>query len=502
MEEARLSFEIMHKFSILQLNKQLSDISGTLWVKSLQNARVDRCEFILLHEFKKHKMILPDKTFFVSREEEGFENEVDSSEKKNKKNYEGGLVLEPKTGFYDNIIIVLDFNSLYPSIIQQYNICFTTVERTFLQKSISNNCMESIPEVLEEETLDISIIRKTDTKAILPSIIEWLVKQRNIVKDIMKLEKEPFKRSMLDIKQQALKLSANSLYGFLGYKGSRFYSKTIAALITKIGRDTLKETVEIVSQIPSNFEDYNLDIIYGDTDSIMINTLTTDLKHALELGEFIKEKINDKDKILKIDLDHVFKNLLLLKKKKYTGLKFENFLELKANNFIGSPTFRKEMKGLDMVRRDWCELSKEVGIYLLNLLLNSDKSKDDLMNNIYEFMKDLGSRIERGSIESNKFIISKQLAKNIDEYNNVSLAPHLKVAKRMKENGDLTIGSGSIIPYIICSKASDTRKTKISDKAYHPIELFQYKNLSIDYDWYKERQILQSASRLVKHIKV
>jgi DNA polymerase alpha subunit A len=307
LEEARVCFELLNKFNILQLNKQLSDISGSLWVKSLQNSRTDRSEHLLLHELKRNKYILPDKSFqnFAQNPEES--NEIQKTKKNLKtKNYEGGLVLEPKTGFYDQIVMILDFNSLYPSIIQQYNICFTTVERKPSQqlndnrRSVINQSNDFNDVLEEEENIDVNIIRKTESKAILPQIIESLVLQRNFVKETMKKEKDLFKKEMLNIKQLALKLSANSLYGYLGYQSSRFYSKTIAALITKIGREILRETVRVVKQIPNNIENCSLDIIYGDTDSIMVNTLTNDLKQALEIGEIIKGVINDKERIIKI----------------------------------------------------------------------------------------------------------------------------------------------------------------------------------------------------------
>lgn len=121
------------KLQVIPLTKQLTNIAGNLWARSLQGARAERNEWLLLHQYTQHNYICPDK----NNQKKKFDDEEDSEdddEKPTKKGrgkakYAGGLVLEPKPGLYDKIVILLDFNSLYPSIIQEYNICFTTVER-------------------------------------------------------------------------------------------------------------------------------------------------------------------------------------------------------------------------------------------------------------------------------------------------------------------------------------------------------------------------------------
>lgn len=129
----------------------------------------------------------------------------------------------------------------------------------------------------------------------------------------------------------------------------------------------------------------NLDVIYGDTDSIMIDTNSRSLEEVFKLGNKVrprkgswskskarvkresrfmcvcvfqvKAEVNKLYKLLEIDVDGVFKSLLLLKKKKYAALVVEHHGD-------GRYSLKQELKGLDIVRRDWCDLAKDCGKYV------------------------------------------------------------------------------------------------------------------------------------------
>ena len=90
-------------------------------------------------------------------------------------------------------------------------------------------------------------------------------------------------------------------------------------------------------------------VVYGDTDSVFVNTNASELSEALKISAEFKKAVNDRYKLLEIDLDGIFQRLLLLQKKKYAALKVEE----------GSRT-STEIKGLDMKRREYCALSKNV----------------------------------------------------------------------------------------------------------------------------------------------
>jgi DNA polymerase alpha subunit A len=329
--DAHFIAAISMKVQALPLTKVLTNLAGNSWARTLSGTRAERNEYILLHEFHKNKYICPDKQWGKSKvkvEEEAAEGEEGADAKKKDK-FKGGLVFEPEKGLYDKFVLVMDFNSLYPSIIQEFNICFTTVERSDLSEDD-----DKVPEVPTDQE-----------QGILPRLIATLVSRRREVKKLMKAKDATQDQiATWDIKQTALKLTANSMYGCLGYTKSRFYARPLAMLTTYKGREILRKTKEMA-------EEKALRVIYGDTDSVMINTNVDNIQDAIKIGNEFKKEVNDSHRLLEIDIDNVFRRILLHAKKKYAAI------NMVPNN--GKYEERLEVKGLDMKRREYCAVSKE-----------------------------------------------------------------------------------------------------------------------------------------------
>ncbi|XP_058109892.1 DNA polymerase alpha catalytic subunit [Magnolia sinica] len=490
--DAWLSLELMFHLSVLPLTRQLTNISGNLWGKTLQGARAQRVEYLLLHEFHAKKYIVPDKISARGKEsnsakrrgtnstegEDGhdsnvkdmpFEDDADKVKGKKGPSYAGGLVLEPKKGLYDKFVLLLDFNSLYPSIIQEYNICFTTVERS------RDGSIPSLP--------------SSKTDGVLPKLLKNLVERRRNVKNWLKTA-SGIRLQQLDIQQQALKLTANSIYGCLGFSNSRFYAKPLAELITLQGREILQSTVDLVQN------NLNLEVIYGDTDSIMIYSGLDDITKAKTIAGKVIQEVNKKYRCLEIDLDGLYKRMLLLKKKKYAAVKVQ-FKD-------GEPYEVIERKGLDMVRRDWSLLSKELGDFCLSQIL-SGGSCEDVVELIHSSLMKVQEEMRNGDIALEKYVITKTLTKPPEDYPDAKNQPHVQVALRLKQSGYSTgCSAGDTVPYIICcQQGTGSGSTPgIAQRARHPDELKKDNgNWMIDIDYYLSQQIHPVVSRLCASIQ-
>uniref|UniRef100_A0A671DRH1 DNA polymerase n=1 Tax=Rhinolophus ferrumequinum TaxID=59479 RepID=A0A671DRH1_RHIFE len=481
-KDARFILQIMCELNVLPLALQITNIAGNIMSRTLMGGRAERNEFLLLHAFYENNYIVPDKQIFrkpqqkLVDEDEDIDGDTSKYKKGRKKAaYAGGLVLDPKVGFYDKFILLLDFNSLYPSIIQEFNICFTTVQRVAseAQKVTEGEEQEQIPE-LPDPSLEMGI---------LPREIRKLVERRKQVKQLMKQQDlNPDLVLQYDIRQKALKLTANSMYGCLGFSFSRFYAKQLAALVTYKGREILMHTKDMVQKM-------NLEVIYGDTDSIMINTNSTNLEEVFKLGNKVKSEVNKLYKLLEIDIDGIFKSLLLLKKKKYAALVVEPTSD-------GNYATKQELKGLDIVRRDWCDLAKDTGNFVIGQIL-SDQSRDTIVENIQKRLIEIGENVLNGSVPVSQFEINKALTKDPQDYPDKKSLPHVHVALWINSQGGRKMKAGDTVSYVICQDGSNL---SASQRAYAPEQLQKQDSLTIDTQYYLAQQIHPVVARICEPI--
>lgn len=289
------------------------------------------------------------------------------------------------------------------------------------------------------------------------------------------------------------------MYGCLGFQNSRFYARPIAALVTAMGRQTLQRTVDITQTT------IGLDVIYGDTDSIMINTRITDLEEystVLELGNKVKREVNRLYKTLELEIDGIFRSMLLLKKKKYAAL------TITTDGPGGKFKFDKELKGLDLVRRDWCLQSKDSGKYVIDQIL-SGEDRELIVSNIHDHLENVAKKMRSGELSLDKYVITKGLNKHPNEYPDGKSLPHVHVAKTMLKNHK-AVSIGDHIPYVITeskdaeeggNSAANSKKNS-SERARHPDEIERSSGeLKPDIDWYLNNQILPTISRLCEPIE-
>lgn len=225
---------------------------------------------------------------------------------------------------------------------------------------------------------------------------------------------------------------ARTRYGCLGFSHSRFFAKPLAAMVTSLGRDTLQATADVAEK------ELGLEVIYGDTDSIMINTRTDDLQAVKEMGRKVKTSVNKKYRLLELELDGIFQAMLLLKKKKYAAL------VVNEDPKTGAVTTHKETKGLDLVRRDWCPLSKRTGQRVLDFLLSGDAA-DVVVAKVHGVLEEVGKAARAGDVSVADYVITRGLNKPVEKYPDSKSQPHLRVAKMMLKEGR-AVNVGDHIP--------------------------------------------------------
>ncbi|MES1907102.1 MAG: hypothetical protein MHM6MM_000285 [Cercozoa sp. M6MM] len=515
------------RLQILPLTKQLTSLCGNVWQRSLASQRAERNEFLLLHALKSdwakelaktnddsvQGFLPPEKYNMKERTErlrklgKVMDDKEAKGQRRRRAQYKGGFVLEPERGHYDRVTVLLDFNSLYPSVIREFNIDFTTVAHWAHNHSEEGDDSDALPEKP----------KTGQAEGILPRVLAKLLRERAAVKDAMKKEKDETRKGIQNVRQLALKLVCNSMYGTLGFPASRFCCKPLAALITAEGREAIQTAKRVAEELDltdvvkryqsssaGSVSSGRCRVIYGDTDSIMVHMDTHSVPLALAMARRIQQQINRQYSKMYLDVDYIFRRLLLYAKKRYAGLKVNEKGEFEA----------LDMKGLDIVRRDWCGLTKRLGMRLLNEVFACDPSKKTLKEEpdlesavtcIHAMLTKAREELEKREVPPSLLAVRRGINKRPDEYTDAHRQPHVQVAMRLIKQGD-SVKRGDPIPYIICKEyAHEVYKTQAPKKldennvalrAFHPKEVLA-KSLTVDIDYYAEHQILPPIARLL-----
>ena len=349
------------------------------------------------------------------------------------KKYRGAIVLEPKPGVWFNVW-VLDFASIYPTIIKVHNISYETVDCP--HEECMKNKVEELPHWICTK-------RRGIASQLVGFIRDLRVKYFKKKAKTVKGEEKIF----YDIVQGALKVLINASYGVFGAEHFPFYALSVAETITAIGRQKIKAVAKKAQEL-------GLDVLYGDTDSIFIhNPPEEKVKFLIEYGE---EKLN-----VDLEVDKIYRYLALsARKKNYFGVLQDGSVDI---------------KGLMAKKRNTPEFLKKEFKRVLEVLseVKSPEELKEAKNKIEEIIIDIIHKLKRGEYSLEDLAFKVQLTKPLNEY--VKTTPqHVQAARKLKRE----VLPGEIIAYV---------KTKDS---VTPVELKPKKS---DIDWPKYIEYTRSV---------
>ena len=455
--------------------------------------------------------------------------------------YEGAIVLPPKCAMYmDNPVFCNDYSSLYPSIAKAWNlspnskvwtkdynlegelVADTGEKDPKTQEYIYDNLPEYkyvetefdlFQTVVEDPTKKVSkkVKRKIGKRVcrwaqfpngeegIIPAIIGNLLKARSDTRIMAESEKDPFMANILDKRQLGYKVTANSLYGQMGSSVSTFFEKDVAASITAIGRKMIMYAKTMIEEIYGDSLYMTKDhgevrtrasYVYGDTDSVFFTFNLEDPqtgepirgKKALEITIEIAQESAKICSIflpppMKLAYEKTLMSFILLSKKRYVGMLYEN------NPNKGKLKFM----GLSLKRRDACDYLKDIYGGVLTILMNEP-------NNIQAALSFLQKSLEeliQGNVAMDKLAITKSLK---SDYKNPKQIAHNVLAERIgeREPGNKP-KPGDRIKYVYFV---NTDKKALQGERIETPGYIIAKKLVIDYNHYITNQLMKPLQQL------
>uniref|UniRef100_A0A672YHQ5 DNA polymerase n=1 Tax=Sphaeramia orbicularis TaxID=375764 RepID=A0A672YHQ5_9TELE len=392
LKDAYLPLRLLQKLMCVINYMEMARVTGVPLTYLLSRGQQIKVVSQLLRQAMKQDLVMP-----VVKTEGG-------------EDYTGATVIEPEKGYYSLPIATLDFSSLYPSIMMAHNLCYTTL----LQKSsqylnvynLMNEtaCRLSPDDFIKTPTGDL-FVKNSVRKGLLPEILENLLSARKRAKAELKKETDPFKKQVLDGRQLALKISANSVYGFTGAQVGKLPCLEISQSVTGFGRQMIERTKQLVESKYTISNGYTADakVIYGDTDSVMVKLGVATVKEAMTIGKEAAEWVSSHfTPPIKLEFEKVYYPYLLINKKRYAGLYFSTSADTHD---------KMDCKGIETVRRDNCPLvANLINTCLQKILIDRDPQ------GAVAHAKEVISDLLCNRIDISQLVITKELTRTAQEY--------------------------------------------------------------------------------------
>ena len=391
------------------------------------------------------------------------------------------MVLEPRSGFYADPVCVLDFQSLYPSIVIAYNICYSTcLGRMNSQFKLGTQDFKrdlqaagKLPGGVIATPGNVIFVGRETRLGVLPRMLDEVLQSRFMVKKALKACSDPWLKRKLDARQLSLKWLANVTYGYTGASFSgRMPCSEVADAIVLTGRSTLENAMRMAEELGGK-------VIYGDTDSMFVQYKGASLDEAFVKGKELAERVTAANPWpMKLQMEKVYWPCCMITKKRYVGRAFD------------SPTSapRFDAKGIETVRRDTCPLTGKTLTRILKTLFDNPRSLNP------EVILHEAIRTEIGRILANDGTtgIRDYVFQNTvrDDYKDLQ---HLPPAARVALNFDLDVSRGERVAYVVVRRGPDA---KVRDQVVPPYEVLSGRAM-LDIDYYIYKQIIPAVQRVV-----
>ncbi|KAK7258870.1 hypothetical protein RIF29_24458 [Crotalaria pallida] len=476
-ERAKLNLEILNQLDMVNRTSELARVFGIDFFSVLSRGSQYRVEsmFLRLAHTQNYLAISPGNQQVASQP--AMECQP--------------VVMEPESGFYSDPVVVLDFQSLYPSMIIAYNLCFCTcLGKVVTSKANTLGVSSYSPEQhvlqnLKDQILvtpnGVMFVPSKIRKGVLPRLLEEILSTRIMVKQAIKklAPSEQVLQRIFNARQLALKLISNVTYGYTaaGFSG-RMPCAELADSIVQCGRSTLEKAISFVNL----HEKWKAKVVYGDTDSLFVLLKGRTVKESFQIGSEIASAITAMNpNPVTLKMEKVYHPCFLLTKKRYVGYSYESPDQME-------PTF--DAKGIETVRRDTCDAVAKMMEQSLRLFFEHQ----DILK-VKTYLQRQWKRILSGRFSLKDFVFAKEVRLGTYSARISSLPPAAIVAtKAMRVDRRAEPRYAERIPYVVVHGEPGAR---LADMVVDPLEVLAIDSpFRINDLYYINKQIIPALQRV------